>query len=431
MKIAITTFGTRGDIQPFVALALKLQERGHQVNLAASQNLKTFVTNANLTYSPVEIDSRVLFESEEGQRWLSSGKASAFLKQTNSVLYQLRKELRQGVIDACKGADLIISGILVDELAGVVAEKNRIPYISVHYAPYVSTMELPSVVITTANLPFGFMKRITHFLQEKVWWSGKRDDINEFRREMGLPEGRSSMMRRPLDQPIPVIGAWSPALFPKPHDWPRDTAVTGFLRLPTVVKERMGETNPPARLVEWLKEGSAPFFLGFGSMPILQPDQMIQATIEASRRLGIRLLVGAGWSNLAAVKEHRLPKDVFVLSEAVDHEWLFPQCAGVIHHGGSGTIGAGITAGCPTWVFAVFADQPFWGSRMARLGLGGVTPFKNINQQTLEEALRVLGRPEVKRRANALGEILRGEDGESAAAQKIEELAQRGHIPHV
>jgi sterol 3beta-glucosyltransferase len=177
-------------------------------------------------------------------------------------------------------------------------------------------------------------------------------------------------------------------------------------------------------LVDWLDAGPPPVFLGFGSMPILDPAPVLEMAIEAARRARVRVLIGAGWTEFAGAAGG-LPEYVQI-TDAIDHDWLFPRCQAVVHHGGTGTTGAGLTAGRPTWIFSMFMDQPYWGSRVERLGVGGYDRFTRLSVRTLSTALEVLSREDVRRRADALGRRLRAEDGVANAVRAITGAAVTG-----
>jgi sterol 3beta-glucosyltransferase len=159
-------------------------------------------------------------------------------------------------------------------------------------------------------------------------------------------------------------------------------------------------------------------------MPVLEPEKVADMVTQAARLTGQRILIGEGWSDLSGLAAS-LPEDVR-LTGAIDHDWLFPRCRAVIHHGGMGTTAAGLIAGRATWIFAVFADQPFWGHRVAGLGVGGYRRFVDFDLDHLTTALREVVREDVQQRASALGERLRAEDGLADAARIVEKIAGAG-----
>ena len=156
-------------------------------------------------------------------------------------------------------------------------------------------------------------------------------------------------------------------------------------------------------------------------MPILDPAPVLEAATEAAKQAGVGILIGAGWSELARA-EGTLPEYVRTVG-SVDHDWLFPHCRGVIHHGGTGTTSAGLTAGCPSWIYSLFNDQPFWGKQVSRLGVGGHSRFHHMRPRSLAAVVRLLAREDMRQRASALGDQLRREDGVAMAINAITGVA--------
>ncbi|MBJ6637310.1 glycosyltransferase family 1 protein [Streptomyces sp. DHE7-1] len=159
-------------------------------------------------------------------------------------------------------------------------------------------------------------------------------------------------------------------------------------------------------------------------MPVLDPQKLVDLIVRAAGRTGLRLLVGVGWSDLSGLTGD-LPENVRLVG-AVDHDWLFPRCRAVVHHGGAGTTAAGLTAGLPTWIYTVFSDQPFWGERVSRLGVGGYANFQEFGLEHLVGVLDRLVGDDLRERAAAIGERLREEDGVGTAVNLIGKLADRG-----
>lgn len=170
-------------------------------------------------------------------------------------------------------------------------------------------------------------------------------------------------------------------------------------------------------LEAWLDAGPPPVFLGFGSMPVLDEGAMLRSIREALARLGVRGILAAGWSELDAAGDETL----YVVDE-VDHQSLFPRCVAAVHHGGSGTTAAGAAAGVPTLVCSTHADQPFWGARCRKLGIGETLPFTKLDTRRLVEGLRNVLRPEVAARTKEIARRMAEEDGVANAVARIEDM---------
>jgi sterol 3beta-glucosyltransferase len=422
MRIALLTHGTRGDVQPYVALAARLQDAGFEVRLAVPPNLTDFVSRCGIPTATISGDSQAILDSDQGKRWLSSGNVGAFLKELGEIMHSQGQDLDRDCQIACEGADAIIANPLTEDRALIMAEALGVPFMLGYQFPFCRTGAFANPFVTTSPLPMQLLNRATYALFDQIWWKSQRTVLNQMRAQLGLSREHRSTKRRIYDRGAPFIHGFSEHVLPRPADWGHEHAVTGYWELPPALRERLGEAEPPAELVDWLDAGPAPIFMGFGSMPVEDPAAMLATTIELARRLQVRIIVGAGWSKLAEAARH---DEIFVI-RAVNHEWLFPRCRAVVHHGGAGTTAAGLRAGVPTLICSVFADQPFWGRRMTELGVGAHVPYRRMSLDALERALRQLLQPEVAQRAAGLGERLQQERGVDNAVQAIKAHLQ-GH----
>ena len=207
-----------------------------------------------------------------------------------------------------------------------------------------------------------------------------REDVNVFRQRPGLPPANRSTARRLAERGAYTVHAFSSRLVPQPLDRGPSMPVVGSIRFPAEARDRLGEAKPDPKLAAWLRNGEPPIYFGLGSMPVSDPSEMLGIIESVARKRGERAIVVAGWSSLAAAKN--LPDHLRVVG-AVDHGRLFPQCGGAVHHGGAGTVFAAASAGLPSVVCSVFADQPLWGARLERLGVGVHLPFKNASTDSL------------------------------------------------
>lgn len=419
MKIALTTHGTRGDAQPFVALALALTERGHEVTLAVPPNLTGWVDRCGVRSSRIAIDSQAFMESEEGRAWLAAGNVASFMKHISAELREHRDALIEDYTRACEGADVIVAGVLTEDFSTVMADALGVPLASLHFAPIRRTTSFPNPLVTTRPLPLGALNGLTHALVDRLWWGGYRDDVNTFRRQRGLAPTRQSTAQRQAASGAWAVQAYSPTLVPQPADWGATKPVVGAIRFPDAARARLGEATPDPELAAWVEAGPAPVFFGLGSMPVRDPAEMLKTVAAVAEACGTRALVGAGWSKLAAARE--LPAHVRVVG-AVDHGWLFPQCAAAMHHGGAGTTHAVLSAGLPAVVTSVFADQPFWGALVERRGAGVHLPFSRLRPAKLEAALRRALDPSAREAAKQLGAKLVAEPD---ATPRIVEIVER------
>jgi sterol 3beta-glucosyltransferase len=413
--------GSRGDVQPFAALGYALVAAGHEVTITANADAAGLVAAAGARFVPFDLDIHQMLTSPEGQRTVSNGKTRQFLDFANRSLGEVSDSAGKGVLAAAQGADVLVTGMGIDDYAVAAGQALGVPVLLGYLVPWLPSAEFPQVMM--CRMPLlpeslgGPANRLSHRVTEWVHWRGRQEQVNAFRRSLGLPAAQGSIVTAAARLGTPALLAYSAAVFPRPGDWHQDSVLTGYWRLPPQARQRLGESEPSPELADWLSAGEPPVFMGFGSMPILDPAPLVEATIEAARRTGVRVLIGAGWTELAKAGV-TLPEDVRLTGD-VDFDWLFPRCRAVIHHGGSGTTGAGLTAGRPTWIYSLYFDQPFWGTRVRRLGVGGHGRFRDMRARPLAEVIRRLGHDDIRQRASALGDQLRREDGVAAAVAVI------------
>jgi sterol 3beta-glucosyltransferase len=215
---------------------------------------------------------------------------------------------------------------------------------------------------------------------------------------------------------VPFLNAWSEHVVPNPPDWPADVATVGYWFL-----DRPDDWAPSPALAAFLDSGPPPVYIGFGSMAARHPERTSQTVLRAIRQTGQRALLARGWGGIDA---QDVPEFVFLLDEA-PHDWLFPRCVAVVHHGGAGTTAASLRAGRPSVICPFFGDQPFWGRRVHALG-AGPAPIrqKKLTADQLAAAIRVaIGDDRVRRRAAEIGRAIRAEDGIGRATRHLQRIA--------
>lgn len=221
----------------------------------------------------------------------------------------------------------------------------------------------------------------------------------------------------------PLINKRSPTLLPKPSDWPDHIAISGYLSL-----ESPEKYSPPHKLAEFLAAGKPPIYIGFGSIVVAEPLNLLDLAIRAAHATGNRVILATGWSSsrnenkrpTAISNTSYTPADTFILHEDCPHDWLFPQVSCVVHHGGAGTTAAGLKAGKPTVVVPFFGDQFFWGERVALAGAGPPPiPYARLTLESLAEAIRVALDSHTIERAAGIGAKLRSEDGVGVAVESF------------
>ena len=407
MHIAIIALGSRGDVQPYIALGVGLNVAGHVVRLVTHENFAPLAAAHGLEVRTVRGDVQAVAESEEMRALLAKGNFLAITRRTAQEAKRAMEHWAKDGLAACRGVELIVAGIGGLFIGLALAEKLDVPFMQAYLVPFTPTGEFPGVLLPVAlpRLGGGF-NRLSHRLVRQVMWQGSRAADNVARQQvLDLPAAPltgpfgSALLRQ-----LPVLYGFSPAVVPRPADWDANIHVTGYWFLDSAA----GWTPPPA-LAEFLDDGPLPVYVGFGSMASRQPEETADLVLRALAETGQRAVMLLGWAGLRA---DRLPASV-IMVESVPHAWLFPRVAAVVHHGGAGTTAAGLRAGAPSVLIPFFGDQAFWAARVQALGVGP-TPISRreltaarlataIHQAVTDEALR--------RRAADLGATIRAEDG--------------------
>lgn len=414
MKILIFTMGSRGDVQPYVALGQALSARGHDVTLSCSQGFDEMIRTAGLTPAPLSIDIRALLESPEIQEALTSFKAKIRAwRRFKPLMRSLLDETWEVARDA--GPDLLIyhpkSGA-----AQHIAEALGIPAIATTLQPgFAETNEFPQFLLPGMKLG-GFANRMSH--RAFGWltcWSQVGFQKRWRRETLGLttPYPRDFFAGYdPAGRALPRLHGYSRHIQPKPTDWGPGEEITGYW----FSKAESGWAAPDA-LTGFLESGPPPVYIGFGSMPSSDAERTTRAVTGALKLSGRRGILATGWGGLEDLSGH---PDIHVLERA-PHAWLFPRCSAVVHHGGAGTTHEGLRWGRPSVLCPLGVDQPYWGRRVEALG-AGPAPLaqKHLTAERLAQALDEAHTPAVRARAEELGEALRAEPGAQGAAEIVE-----------
>lgn len=417
MQITIIAGGSRGDVQPYVALGKGLKESGHTVRILAPQDYQDLIIAYGLDFFDMGGGVKTMAQSQI-QDIVEQGNILKILAVTGKGAQQLALQSAINGLVACQGSDLILAGFagLANGLA--LAEKLNIPFLSAHLMPFTPTNEFPSVL--TPQLP---QTRLTkwangwsHQLAQQMMWQMLRSADNKARTQV------LQMAPAPFWGPFaslqresrPIIYGYSPQVIPPPADWPDYIQVTGYWFL-----EPPAGWEPPGDLVQFLQVGPPPVYVGFGSMLSRKPEETADLVLAALAKTGQRAVLSAGWGGL---KKENLPETVFMVG-SIPHIWLFPQMAAVVHHGGAGTTGAGLHAGIPSIITPFFGDQPFWGRRVYELGVGPKPiPRQRLTVKSLAEAIRAaVSDPALRENAAHLGKLIRAEDGIARAVAIIEQ----------
>ncbi|KAF7516129.1 hypothetical protein PCG10_002467 [Penicillium crustosum] len=445
LNIVIQVVGSRGDVQPFVALGKVLKDvYGHRVRLATHPNFQDFVQQHGLEFFSIGGDPTRLMAFMVKNPGLRPG----FRGVLSGNVGQQRKhvaEYIQGCWRSCYRADdgtdddnlsesssgsnsgpanhFVADCIIANppSFAHIhCAEKLGIPLHIMFTMPYSPTQAFPHPLanVQASNADPQLTNYISYALIELLSWQGLGDIINRFRVKcLDLdPVSTISAPGMLHRLRVPHTYCWSPALIPKPNDWGSHISIAGFYFLDTA-----SDYTPASDLQAFLNAGPPPIYLGFGSIVLDDPDTLTELIFAAARKTGQRVLLSKGWGGMGA-DQLRIPDGVFMLDN-VPHDWLFHHVSCVVHHGGAGTTAAGIAAGRPTVVVPFFGDQPFWGAMIARAGAGpDPIPHKQLTVDNLAEAINVCLTPRCLERARELASKIAAERGSDTGAKSFHEF---------
>lgn len=418
MKIGITAVGSRGDVQPYVALGQGLSRAGHDVRIIVDPTFGALVRGAGLQIAPVTADPRPALGDDLAAIGENPLRLFGWFKRhLKPLALRYTAELR----DASEGLDALLFSVL-NLPAAHVAEARRIPSLAAYLQPISVTGAFGSPLAphVPSWLPLkGAVNRLGHRAIGRITFSLMKSIVNECRRDvLGLGLLPAGYYRSLVTSRAPILYGYSAHVLPKPADWGEWLHVTGYWFL-----QADGSWQPATPLREFLDGGPPPVYVGFGSMGESGSDDSTDLALEALRRAGARgILLGARGRPVS-----RLSDTVLAIPGA-PHDWLFPRCSAIVHHGGAGTTAAGLRAGVPAVTVPFFADQFFWGWRVFELG---VSPRpvrrRKLAAARLADAIRlVTGSERIRLAARALADRIRSEDGVGAASALVGRLLAGG-----
>lgn len=417
MQITIIAGGSRGDVQPYVALGKGLKESGHTVRILAPQDYQDLIVAYGLDFFDMGGGVKMMAQSQI-QDVVEQGNILKILAVTGKGAQQMALQSALNGLVACQSSDLILAGFAGLSNGLALAEKLNIPFLSAHLMPFTPTNEFPSVL--TPQLPQTRLTRwangLSHRFAQQMMWQMLRSADNKARTQV------LKMTPAPFWGPFeslqreskPIIYGYSPQVIPPPADWPDYIQVTGYWFLEPPIG-----WEPPSDLVKFLQDGPPPVYVGFGSMLSRKPEETADLVLTALANTGQRAVLSSGWGGL---KKENLPETVCMVG-SIPHIWLFPRMAAVVHHGGAGITGAGLHAGIPSIITPFFGDQPFWGQRVYELGVGPKPiPRQRLTVESLAEAIRAaVSDAAIRKNAAHLGKLIRAEDGIARAVAIIEQ----------
>uniref|UniRef100_UPI003D89B3EA nucleotide disphospho-sugar-binding domain-containing protein n=1 Tax=Gordonia sp. B7-2 TaxID=3420932 RepID=UPI003D89B3EA len=391
MRVSFALHGSRGDVQPAIAVAAELARHGHTVQLAVAHDLMPMATRTGLPTRELCPSTADLLAGSIIKKRLRSPNPRTRLKALREVGAYGAHTSQRVMGDLADESDILVTGLLAQERAATIAESRGIAFVPLHYCP----VRPNSTVSPTYRRPPTCVRRALWSTVDRLYWLTSRTDDRRLRTELGLPPARGPLGGRLRADGRPEIQVYEAALFPGlSREWGSQRPFTGFL-LPDERTRRLldGNDSRTDGVVAWAEDGQPPVYVGFGSMQVA--EERVSGIVDSLVRRGRRVIAHTG---------HPLPEHDSVLrvTHGLDHERLLPRCRAAVHHGGAGTTAATARAGIPSAIGWLSADQPLWAGALARAGSGTGAPLARLGEAQLDCLLD----PATQRAAHRLTALL-------------------------
>ena len=413
MRIVLLASGSRGDVQPYVALGVGLKKKGYEVCVATAENFKDYVASYGLNFLALHRDISQVMDRAEIEVQMKARKPISFILSFNKVNEDFRKELNEAqekAWEACEDADAIVfhPGLMNGYY---FSKKLGIPGILASPIPFSPTSEYPAIIFYNSPRLGGWFNRISHSVFNQVFWGSIKPSVVALWKK----HDPSLRVKNPLTlihkEELLLLYSISGHVVPPAHDWNDSIKVTGYW-FPNVNSWR-----PSERLTEFLESDSDPVYIGFGSIRGKEAETNLKTAVEALLQLEKRVIITSsgfdeGWFD---------DSNIFFLKNA-PHTWLFPRMSMVVHHGGAGTTAAGLASGKPSVIVPHSNDQPMWAKRVKELGVGTMVKAGRgkISVERFAQVFKEMEKETVVKKASEMGDLIRKEDGVNQAIEYIE-----------
>jgi UDP:flavonoid glycosyltransferase YjiC (YdhE family) len=413
MRVVIMTAGSRGDVAPYTGLGVGLARSGHEVTLATHALFEPLTAGSGVSFHPTPVDPHAVSHSDRGRDLHASTTGVGKLLRAASMARSAAEEMTDALVQAARGADIVLAAGAVAPLGRAIAEGLKLPSLGLFLQPQHPTREFGAPMLggrslgTVGNRLGG---RAVLSAVDRVFTHA----MHRLRTRHGMPLRGPSASRRAHERAHwPVLHGFSERVVPRPEDWRPGLEIAGY----------WWPHDPrtlPAEVEEFLAAGPPPVFVGLGSATVPDPGRLSGEIVRALRSAGLRGIIQQGWAGLAAPTG-----DDMITVGDVPHALLFPRTAAVIHHAGAGTTAAVLRAGVPAIGVPVQFDGFFWAARLVALGTApDAVPLRRLTAGTLATALRrATDDPHHRSRARELARCLAEEDGVAPVLAALDPLS--------
>ncbi|MGO9154381.1 glycosyltransferase [Mycobacterium sp.] len=419
MKFVLSSYGTRGDVEPCVAVGRELLRRGHEVCVAVPRDLVGFVESAGLATVAYRLDAQTGIEKHvhlwryfyfSRNLWRIRD-LTRLWRELGEIGNQSWAETSTTLMSLADGADLLLTGVNFEQPAAKVAEYYDIPLAVLHYSPIRANGQI------VPFLPSPLIRSAMTVNQWLVWRLTKNHEDAQ-RRELGLPKTKAPYPRRMAERGSLEIQAYDEVCFPGlAAEWAKWDGQRPFVGALTMELP----TDADEEVLSWIAAGTPPIFFGFGSMPVESPADTLAMISAACAQLGERALVCSAGSDFSHVPHFDHVKVV----GAVNYAEIFPSCRAVVHHGAIGTTSAGLRAGLPTLILWTIRDQAILGAQVKRLKVGASRRLSTATEKSLVADLRAILAPQYVARAREFAtRMTKPAESVANAADLVENLAR-------
>lgn len=409
MEIAIIAIGTRGDVQPCVALALELQNRGTDVFVATHTEYEELVVSNNVKYFELPGNPATAWDDNPNKDNAKKVKINFSQQLENYAKGWLKISL-----EICKNSDAIVYTSLFF-VGNHLGEKLKIPYFSIIFEPNLSTSTFPSAYFKSDKNFGGSFNKFTHKFAYQSFWLNTRKSVNRIRREvLDLPQSPFwGYFSKIQSEQNPVLCSFSKNLVPKPFDWNKNINISGYWFL-----NKKTEYKPSQELIDFFNNDDSPIYFDFGSFSHDRLKNKIKIILNDLIKSEERLIIDPGKMDISDIN---FSSDTKIIDNSVPHDWLLPKVKIIITHGGVGAVHAAMRAGVPTLPITIFPAQYYWGKITYKLGLGArpLTIKKLLPGQVLDSISYINTNSKLKSNLIKIKNDFENENGPKIASEFI------------